>query len=320
MSSAFIPGFTAEEVQLQPDVRIHFERGGSGPALLLLHGYPQTHAAWHKVAPALARHYTVIAPDLRGWGDSTGPAGDPLQESHCKRALAQDQRALMRRLGFDRFAVIGHDRGGRVAHRLCLDHPGAVAAFISVTVLPTEEVWEHADMAFAMKAWHWFMLAQPYDLPERLLAADPAFFLDWTLRGMVRRFDAVTPEARAQYLAAFMRPQVRHAMIQDYRAAVGIDRRHDAESRAAGLRVRAPLLILWEDGRFPASGPQPDDIWRAWADHAEGATLACGHLMMEEAPGPFLDAVLPFLLRHHSPSPSAAHAATHSHPHPRRQP
>jgi haloacetate dehalogenase len=298
MTQAFIQGFEVGTARVQDDVTIHYERAGAGPPVLLLHGYPQTHAAWHKVAPALARQFTVVAPDLRGWGDSTGPAGDPLQEGHCKRAHADDQLALMRSLGFDRFAVVGHDRGGRVAHRLCLDHPQAVTAFVSVTVLPTDGVWERVDTAFAMKAWHWFMLAQPYDLPERLLAADPAYFLDWTLSGMVRRFDAVTPQARAQYLAAFLRPTVRHAMVQDYRAAAGIDRRHDAESRIAGLRVRCPLLVITDEAPSAAKGSAAAQAWQPWADDVQVAAISCGHLVMEEAPGPFLDAATPFLLRH----------------------
>ncbi|NML47394.1 alpha/beta hydrolase [Ramlibacter sp. G-1-2-2] len=303
---SFIRGFATHQVRVQDDVTLHCEIGGNGPPLLLLHGYPQTHAAWHKVAPRLAQDFTVVAPDLRGWGDSSGPPGDPLQENHCKRAHAADQARLMRHFGFERFALIGHDRGGRVAHRLCLDHPDAVSAFVSVTVLPTEWVWQRVDTAFSLKAWHWFMLAQPYDLPERLLAADPESFLDSTLRGMVRRFDAVTPEARAQYLAAFLRPGVRHAMIQDYRAAAGIDRVHDRASQAAGQRVRAPLLVLWDEALFGAAPATPVEAWQPWADRVEAAALPCGHLMMEEAPGPFLDAVLPFLLSHAQPRRSLA--------------
>jgi len=297
MSDAFIDGFEVRRVDLG-EARIHAEVGGAGPPLLLLHGYPQTHAAWHRVAPALARRYTVVAADLRGYGDSEGPPGDPRHLAHSKRAVADDQWRLMRALGFERFAVIGHDRGARVAHRLCLDRPDGVAAFVSLTVIPTEAMWERANMAFGLKSWHWFMLAQPFDLPERLLAADPAYFLDWTLRNMVRRFDAVTPQAHAEYLRAFQRESVRHAMIEDYRAAASIDLVHDAQSREAGQRVRCPLHVLWEQGRF-APERTPVDIWRGACDApVSGQALDCGHLMMEEAPEAVLASVQPFLDTH----------------------
>ncbi len=297
MSRAFIEGFTVRRADVG-DATIHAEIGGSGPPLLLLHGYPQTHVAWHRIAPALAERYTVVAADLRGYGDSEGPSGDPLHTVHSKRAVARDQWKFMQSLGFDRFAVIGHDRGARVAHRLCLDHPDSVAAFVSITVIPTTQMWERVDMAFGMKSWHWFMLAQPFDLPERLLGADPAWFLEWTLRNMVRRFDAVTPEAFAEYRRAFERDSVRHAMIEDYRAAASIDLDHDRQTRESGQRVRCPLHVLWEEGRF-VSGPTPVDIWRdACNAPVSGQTLACGHLMMEEAPEAVLDAIRPFLELH----------------------
>ncbi len=302
-ATAFIEGFTAQHVDVG-EARIFAETGGSGPPLLLLHGYPQTHASWHRIAPALARHYTVVAADLRGYGDSSGPPGDPLHAAHSKRAVAGDQVRLMHALGFERFAVAGHDRGARVAHRMCLDHPGQVAAFASITVIPTVDMWERVNMGFGMKSWHWFMLAQPFDLPERLLAADPAYFLDWTLRNMVRRFDAVTPEAQAQYLRAFSRESVRHAMIEDYRAAASIDLEHDAHSRAHGERVRCPVHVLWERGRF-AADRTPLHIWRDAADEGTDVTgdaLECGHLMMEEAPDAVLASLWPFL-RAHWPSP-----------------
>ena len=224
------------------------------------------------------------------------------------RTLAADKLALMRALGFERFAVIGHDRGARVAHRLCLDHPQRVAAFGSITVIPTVEMWARANKDFGLKSWHWFMLAQPFDLPERLLAADPAFFLDWTLRNMVRRFDAVTPEAHAEYLRAFSRESVRHAMIEDYRAAASIDLEHDEHGRATGERVRCPVHVLWERGRFPVERT-PVHIWRdaaAAGTPVSGGEIDCGHLMMEEAPEAVLAELLPFL-RAHWPSPGTAH-------------
>ena len=295
MSAAFFPGFEARSFALG-DARIHAEIGGSGPPLLLLHGYPQTHVAWHRVAPVLARHFTVVAPDLRGYGDSTGPAGDPLHLNHCKRTLAADKLALMRALGFERFAVMAHDRGARVGYRLALDTPEAVRCFVSLTVIPTEDMWKRAGMAFGLKAFHWYLFAQPFDLPERMLRADSAYYLDWTLRNMVQKVDAVTPEALAEYHRAFAKESVRHAMLEDYRAAASIDLRHDREDLAAGRRLACPVQVLWSASN--TAQPDPAEVWRTWADTVEGGTVDCAHLMAEEAPDEVLAQVLPFLRRH----------------------
>jgi haloacetate dehalogenase len=271
--------------------------GGNGPPLLLLHGYPQTHCAWHRVAPPLAREFTVVATDLRGYGDSTAPADDARHGPYCKRAMATDQIAVMRELGFDRFAVVAHDRGARVGYRLALDRPDAVSALVSLTVVPTSEVWHRTDKAFALGAYHWFLLAQPYDLPERLIGADPDFFLDWTLRKMTRGRDFLAPAAIAEYRRCFRRPDVRHAMMEDYRAAASIDHELDAADRAAGHRLACPLHVLWEQDRY-AGGETPIDIWRQWADEVTGQPIAAGHLMAEEAPDDVLAGILPFLRRH----------------------
>lgn len=300
-AAPFLDGFTVQR-HVIGEATIHTEVGGSGPPLLLLHGYPQTHAAWHRVAPELARHFTVVAPDLRGYGDSVGPPGDPLHLNHCKRTLAQDMLALMRALGFERFAVLGHDRGARVGYRLALDHPQAVRCFSSLTVVPTEAMWQRAGMAFGLKAYHWFLFAQPFDLPERLLAADPAYFLDWTLRNMVLKVDAITPEALAEYHRAFARESVRHAMIEDYRAAASVDLAHDLADQAAGRRLACPVQVLWNTSY--TARPTPLEVWQGWVERAgqveqvEGGTIDCGHLMAEEAPREVLAAVLPFLQRH----------------------
>jgi haloacetate dehalogenase len=276
------------------DARIAAFVGGEGPPLLLLHGYPQTHVAWHKVAPILAQRYTVVATDLRGYGDSTGPQGDVEHLNYCKRTVANDQLAVMRRLGFARFGLIGHDRGARVAYRLALDHPEAVAAFVSLTVVPSIELWERVDRTFALGAYHWFLFAQPYDLPERLLAGDPDFFLDWALRKMTRFRDRLSPQAVAAYTAAFRRPQVRHAMMEDYRAGAGIDLDHDRADRLAGRKLQCPVQVLWDDSRT-VFGETPIDVWRRWADAVEGAPVAAGHMLAEEAPDEVLAHVLPFL-------------------------
>jgi haloacetate dehalogenase len=292
MDDPLFPGFRVRRLR-RADSEVHAVVGGNGPPVLLLHGYPQTHAAWHRIAPMLAREFTVIAPDLRGYGDSVGPVGGPPHQAYSKRAMADDVLALMRdELGFERFAVVGHDRGGRVGYRLALDHPEAVQAFSSLTVIPTEAMWANAGMAFGLKAYHWYLFAQPFDLPERLLRADPAYFLDWTLRGMALDPERIAPAARAAYHAAFARESVRHAMMEDYRAGATIDLAHDRDAIAAGRRLACPVQILWSEG-----APDPQPVWRAWADAVEGAPITAGHLLAEEAPQAVLDHLLPFLQR-----------------------
>jgi haloacetate dehalogenase len=287
-------GFERHEIETE-DARIASFVGGSGPPLLLLHGYPQTHVAWHRMAPILARDYTVIASDLRGYGDSRGPQ-QVAPAAYSKRTMARDQLAVMEYFGFDRFGLIGHDRGARVAYRLALDHPGTVRAFVSLTVIPSSEMWARADKAFALGAYHWSLFAQPYDLPERLLSADPDYFLDWTLRKMTRDRDRLSDEAVAAYHAAFRRPEVRHAMMQDYRAGATVDHEHDLTDRAAGRLLDCPVLVLWEQGRFEGK-ETPLDIWQKWAVHVEGKAIPGGHLQPEEQPEAVLDAVVPFLAR-----------------------
>jgi haloacetate dehalogenase len=270
--------------------------GGKGPPVLLLHGYPQTHLAWHRIAPVLAQHYTVVATDLRGYGDSRGPQGDAEHVHYAKRTMANDQLAVMRHFGFSRFGVVGHDRGARVGYRLALDHPAAVAAFASLTVVPSIELWERVDKAFALGAYHWFLFAQPYDLPERLLAGDPDFFLDWTLRKMTRFRDRLSPRAVEAYYAAFRRSEVRHAMMEDYRAGAGIDLDHDRADREAGRKLVCPVLVLWEEGRT-VFGESPIQVWRRWSDTVEGHAIVAGHMLAEEAPDEVLMALQPFLAR-----------------------
>ncbi|MEW6640372.1 MAG: alpha/beta hydrolase [Pseudomonadota bacterium] len=295
MTDTLLSDFTRHDIDVG-EARIAAFVGGEGPPLLLLHGYPETHVAWHKVAPVLAQRYTVVATDLRGYGDSTGPQGDAEHVRYCKRTVADDQLAVMRHLGFPRFGLIGHDRGARVAYRLALDHPEAVAAFVSLTVVPSIELWERVDKTFALGAYHWFLFAQPYDLPERLLAGDPDFFLDWALRKMTKFRDRLSPQAVAAYTDAFRRPQVRHAMMEDYRAGAGIDLDHDRADRAAGRKLQCPMLVLWEEGRT-VFGESPIAVWQRWADAVEGRPVAAGHMLAEEAPDDVLAEVLPFLAR-----------------------
>lgn len=294
--SGMFEGFALRSIDVGP-ARLNVAIGGSGPPLLLLHGYPQTHLAWHAIAPVLAKEFTVVAPDLRGYGASRLTAGDGGPADFCKRALALDQAELMRLLGFGRFAVMGHDRGARVGYRLALDRPELVSAFVSLTVIPTIEMWDRADKAFAMGAYHWFFFAQAADLPERLVGGDPGFFFDWTLRRMAKHYDRLSPAAIAAYRDAFCRAEVRSAIFNDYRAGATLDSEHDAADREAGRRLQCPVFVTWEQGRF-ASGETPIDIWRTWADSVDGTPIDAGHLQAEEAPDEVLAHVLPFLRRH----------------------
>ncbi|WP_308257624.1 alpha/beta fold hydrolase [Pseudonocardia lacus] len=276
-----LEGFTAADVDTPSGGRIRVRRAGTGPPVVLLHGYPQTSAMWHLVAPALAADRTVVLADLPGYGDSRAGAADVAAAG--KRAMAVEVVAVMRALDHERFAVVGHDRGARCAYRLALDHPDTVTALAVLDVLPTGDVFARVDAAFARSAWHWFFLAQPTDLPERMIAADPdAFFLRGT--------PAFHPEALAEYRRAWARPEVVHAMCQDYRAGAGVDTGDDEADR--GVRtISCPTLVLW--GERGPLGREPDvlGLWRAWAPAAFGRALDCGHYLAEERPAETLAAI-----------------------------
>lgn len=256
---------------------ISVTHGGGGPPLLLLHGHPQTHVMWHKVAPALAQQYTVVAPDLRGYGDSSKPPTTPDHEPYSKRAMARDQIAVMQRLGFERFFVAGHDRGARVAYRLALDHPERVTKLAVMDIVPTGEAYRRANMSFGLGYWHWFFLAQPYDLPERMIGCNPENYYYKTTRD---RFD---PEAFAEYLRCVHNPETIHAMCEDYRAGATIDFALDEADRGR-KKIGCPVLVLW--GRQGKVDEWYDvlAIWRDWANDARGRALDCGHYLAEEAP------------------------------------
>jgi len=279
---SLFPGFAARDVD-GAGARIHCVVGGSGPPLLLLHGYPQTHAMWHKVAPALAERHTVVCADLRGYGDSSKPPGAPPHEAYSKRAMAADMVAVMRTLGFARFALAGHDRGGRVAHRLCLDHPGAVERVAVLDISPTRIMFERTDQAFATAYYHWFFLIQPFDLPERMIGADPAWYLAQKMKrwsaGQTSFFD---PRAWAEYERCFRDPATIHASCEDYRAAASIDLAHDRADPQ--VRVRAPLLALWGAKGVVQRLFDPLRDWGSVADDVRGEALPTGHYVAEEAP------------------------------------
>ncbi len=290
----FLPGFIGRDIETD-GVTIHAATAGDGPPVLLLHGHPQTHATWHATAPALVRAgFTVVASDLRGYGDSSKPEGGPDHIDYSKRAMAADQVAVMRTLGFERFAVVGHDRGGRVAHRMALDHPGAVRRLAVLDIAPTATMYARTDKAFATRYFWWFFLIQPYDLPERMIGADPAFFLDKHLDGQSRTPGVPSPALRREYLRCYADPAAIHAICEDYRAAAGIDLDHDRADE--DKRIMAPLLALW--GARGTVGALYD-VLATWREKAEGPVdgkaLDCGHLVQEEAPEALLAALSPFL-------------------------
>ncbi len=256
---------------------IRVRHGGSGPPLLLLHGHPQTHLIWHRVAPRLARDFTVVAADLRGYGDSSKPPTTTDHAPYSKRAMAEDQIAVMRQLGFDRFGVAGHDRGGRCAYRMALDHPECVGKLAVLDIVPTGEAFRRANMAFGLGYWHWFFLAQPDPLPERMIGANPDNFY---FRGPRDLFDS---EALADYLRCVRNPETIHAMCEDYRAGATIDFALDEADRG-NRRIACPVLALW--GRRGQLEAWYDvlAIWRDWASDVRGRALDCGHYLAEEAP------------------------------------
>jgi haloacetate dehalogenase len=287
MSAARFEDFDAIEVQAD-EASIFLRRSGSGPGLLLLHGFPQTNVMWRSVAPLLADRFTVICPDLRGYGRSDCPASRSDHAPYAKRAMANDMAAVMRALGFSRFAVAGHDRGGRVAYRLALDHPQCVQRLAVLDVLPIVDVWERADARLAQAFWPWSLLAQPAPLPERLIAAAPDAVIDSALGGWGSPADAFSAQVRAAYVEVLRDPAHVHAICEEYRAAATIDIDHDLEDRRAGRRIACPVLVLWS-GRGPlqswyAEAGGPLALWRAWADDVRGGPLDAGHFLAEEIP------------------------------------
>jgi len=283
-------GFRLDRIDVG-DVRLRVRHGGQGPAVLLLHGHPRTHTTWHRVAPPLARDYTVVCPDLRGYGQSGKPPDGPDHANYSKRAMAADCLALMRSLGHGQFAVVGHDRGGYVALRLALDHPEAVTRLAFLGLVPIGEALARVSARFAANWWHWFFYAQP-DQPERLINADPD--AHYRFAGAAA---AMGQENHADISDAVHDPATVHAMLEDYRAGLGIDRAHDDADQAAGRAVACPTLVLWAANDEEDEGLYPDilGIWRSWAPDLRGGPFDSGHHMAEENPGELVRALRAFL-------------------------
>lgn len=289
---------------------------GSGSAILLLHGFPQTHLMWRSVAPLLARNFTVVCADLRGYGRSGCPVSTSDHAPYAKRTMAQDMVIVMERLGFPRFSVAGHDRGGRVAYRMALDHPSRVDRLAVLDVLPTETVWDRADARFALAYWPWSLLAQPEPLPERILAAAPEAIVDNALGGWGSPSAVFPPEVRAAYVQALRDPAHIHAICEEYRAAATLDREHDKADRKGGRCIACPLLALWSaEGALntwyvEAGGPIA--LWRAWSDGVQGHPLNAGHFFPEEAPGETAEAMKRFFAGTGSSRPAASIDGSHT--------
>ena len=276
-------------------VRINYRKGGSGPPLLLLHGYPQTHVIWHRIAGPLAERFTVVAADLRGYGDSSKPDGGKDHVGYSKREMALDQVELMRALGFQRFDILAHDRGARVSHRLAMDHPESVRRLILLDIAPTLAMYSQTDETFARAYWHWFFLIRPAPLPERLLEADPELILQTAVATRADHVHPFSEAAYAEYLRCMKLPGTAHAFCEDYRASAGIDLEHDREDRRAGRMVEAPVLVLWGAAGVVARCFDPLEEWRRVASDVQGKALPAGHYLPEEVPELLLDQVLAFL-------------------------
>ena len=265
------------------ETEIHVTCGGEGPPLLLLHGYPQTHVAWHKVAPLLRERFSLVIPDLRGYGDSGAPEPDAEHRAYSKRVMAQDMVEVMLELEFESFGVAGHDRGGRVAYRMALDHPERVGRLAVLDMVPTLDTFEMTDKDMALGTYHWFFLPQPAPLPETLIGHDPDYYLEHTIRSWLGRQDAIDDEAMEEYKRCFRKSTVIRACCEDYRAGATVDAEDDQADRDAGRRITCPGLTLWGEHSDGAT-PDPIEVWRRWADDVTGFPIESGHFLMEESP------------------------------------
>jgi haloacetate dehalogenase len=289
-----------EELQVTtPETSIFLRRGGSGPALVLLHGFPETHLMWRDVAPLLAERFTVICPDLRGYGRSGCPPSSADHAAYSKRSMGSDVVAIVERLGHERVCLVGHDRGGRVAYRTALDYPERVSRLAVLDILPVSEVWARADKNLALGYWPWSLLAQREPLPERLIAAAPAAVVDNALHGWGSSSTAFSAEVRSAYIDALRDPAHVHAICEEYRAAAAIDCDHDECDRAKERKIKCPVLVLWSRsgplGTWYQDYGGPLGLWSRWAEEVDGTPLNFGHFFPEEAPRETADLLMRFL-------------------------
>ncbi len=276
--------------------KIFVRSGGHGPPLLLLHGYTQTNVMWHRIAPALARHFSLVIPDLPGYGWSAIPYANAAHAPYDKRSMAQVMVETMERLGHVHFRLAGHDRGGRVAYRLALDHPGRVARLATLDIVPTYDMWAGMDRNMAMKVWHWPFLAQPEPLPEMLIARAPVEYLEWKMASwtLAKDLSAFDPRALDHYRTAFADPMRIHAHCEDYRAGQAADFINDEADRKAGTTITSPMLALWGASGIPNETSGPLAIWRQWAPHAQDQPIESGHFLAEENPAATVTALIDF--------------------------
>lgn len=291
--TSFFPGFKQIDVLIHGH-NMHAVIGGSGPALLLLHGYPQTHVMWHLVASPLAEHFTVIAADLTGYGASGNPTTDASHTPYSKRAMGNDMVALMQYLGFSSFCLVGHDRGGRVAHRMAVDHSSYISKIVVIDIAPTREMYANTTDAFARAYWHWYYLIQPAPFPENMILADTDAYL------MHKCVDSTgvnvfSEAALNEYLQAFRCPDNVHASCEDYRAAATIDIEHDNVDDKTGRQITCPLMVLWGQDGVIESCFDALDLWRKRAKHVQGKSIPGGHYLAEQHPELVLNELLPFL-------------------------
>ena len=289
-----LAGFEYRQMDVE-GVMVSHAIAGSGPPLLLLHGYPENHLMWRHVAPVLAEDHTVVLADLRGYGDSGKPAPDAAGLVYSKRSMAHDQAGLMRKLGFTQFALIGHDRGARVAHRLVLDHPGTVTALAVLDIVPTRHVLGHVTRAMATAYYHWFFLSTGHGIPEHLIGADPGFWVRHLIGPLLGPGASIEPPVMDDYIRCFADPRTIAASCADYRAAASTDLVHDEETFAAGQKIECPVLALWGTRAFVGRGYEPLSVWQQYAADVRGAALPTGHFLPEEAPDLVIAALRDFL-------------------------
>ena len=285
--------FVKEKIKAN-DMEINTAHGGNGEPLLLLHGYPQSHIMWHETAPKLSEDFYIVCPDLRGYGDSSKPKGLPDHSNYSKRAMAQDIIEVMNKLGFNDFYAAGHDRGGRVLHRMCLDHPDAVKKACVMDIAPTYHMFTTADKEFAAGYYHWFFLIQPDGLPEKLISEDPEYYLSEILKRWSGRNKEFNPQAVGEYIRCFSKPECIHGSCEDYRAASAIDLEHDEEDM--DKKITCPLLVLWGNEGFIHRKYDVLDTWKKRAATVTGKALDSGHFLPEENPGQVLAELTAFLI------------------------